>query len=746
MSYRIHIALLSALLAVSASAAEAADSTHSRHRTLRPVEVMGVKQDAQVEAAVAAVTQMRGKRLRQLGISATKGLSEIAPNFFVPDYGSRMTSSIYVRGLGSRMDQPVVGLTVDGVPYLNKDSYDFDVDNIDRMEVWRGAQSVLNGRNAMAGQINIYTRSPWSGPRLRLMAGYGRGNTWRAGGVWRTRLSETVATSLSAYMRSSDGFFRNAATGARIDTERQGSARWKTSWRPSAHTSLTNTAAASVLRQGGYPYAEAATGTIARNDTCFYRRTTFSDGLTVSWAGKRIVATSLTSVQYLDDNMTLDQDFTTADLFTLTQKRREWGFTEDLFTRGSRGNYSWLGGVFGFYRPSTMHAPVDFKDQGIAQLIEHHRNEANPTYPISWYTRRFTLGSDFRLRNGGFALYHESKYTTGRWTVEAALRYDFEHAALHWHSACATGYNTLHVLPDGTTEHYSSTPLDIDESGDMSMNFSQLLPKVAVSYRLGAIGDLYVNVAKGYKAGGYNVQMFSDVLQQKLMRLMGFGMAYNPEDVVRYRPETSWNYEAGAHLHGERWTADATVFFIDTRDRQLTTFPAGSTTGRIMTNAARAHSCGIEASATWTPVDALTLQASYGYTHATFRSYTSGGVSYRGKTLPYAPAHTLFASAEWTLPVKLPSASVSAGANVRAAGPIWWDDANTQRQPFYATLGAHITVAGADDRWSLRLWGENLTDTHYSTFYFVSVGRAFLQRARPWQAGVTIRYAFDTAY
>ena len=180
MSYRIHIALLSALLAVSASAAEAADSTHSRHRTLRPVEVMGVKQDAQVEAAVAAVTQMRGKRLRQLGISATKGLSEIAPNFFVPDYGSRMTSSIYVRGLGSRMDQPVVGLTVDGVPYLNKDSYDFDVDNIDRMEVWRGAQSVLNGRNAMAGQINIYTRSPWSGPRLRLRAGPRSGHTCAA--------------------------------------------------------------------------------------------------------------------------------------------------------------------------------------------------------------------------------------------------------------------------------------------------------------------------------------------------------------------------------------------------------------------------------------------------------------------------------------------------------------------------------------------------------------------------------------
>ena len=255
-------------------------------------------------------------------------------------------------------------------------------------------------------------------------------------------------------------------------------------------------------------------------------------------------------------------------MFPLTQKRREWGFTQDLFTRGSRGRYSWLGGVFGFFRPSRMDAPVDFKDQGIARLIEQHRNESNPDYPISWFTRRFTLGSDFRTRNGGFALYHESRYTTGPWTIEAAVRYDFEHVSLDWHSECSTGYHTLHVLPDGSTEHYLTTPVNIDERGHMSQNFSQLLPKVALSYRIGALGDVYVNIAKGYKAGGFNLQMFSDVLQQKLMKLMGFGMAYNPDEVVSYRPETSWNYEAGTHISGKRWSAEATVFFIDTRNRR----------------------------------------------------------------------------------------------------------------------------------------------------------------------------------
>ncbi|MDE6109552.1 MAG: TonB-dependent receptor, partial [Muribaculaceae bacterium] len=131
-----------------------------------------------------------------------------------------------------------------------------------------------------------------------------------------------------------------------------------------------------------------------------------------------------------------------------------------------------------------------------------------------------------------------------------------------------------------------------------------------------------------------------------------------------------------------------------------------------------------------------------GYTDATFLKYESGGVSYRGKRLPYAPQHTLFASAEWTLPFEIAGTEIKAGADVRGAGPIYWDDANEQRQNFYATLGAHLTVARSE-RWSVRLWGENITDARYATFYFVSVGRAFLQQARPWQAGVTLRLAFN---
>ena len=102
-------------------------------------------------------------------VLSVKDLSAVVPNFYQPDYGSRMTSSIYVRGFGARIDQPVVGVNVDEIPYLNKNSYDFDLFDIARIEVLRGPQGTLYGRNTIGGQLNIYTLSPlgYSGVRPR---------------------------------------------------------------------------------------------------------------------------------------------------------------------------------------------------------------------------------------------------------------------------------------------------------------------------------------------------------------------------------------------------------------------------------------------------------------------------------------------------------------------------------------------------------------------------------------------------
>lgn len=734
---RENITLLFILaLSVCASASQTADTL--RNHRLRPLEVLGIKQTPGGGIIAEAVTEISGSEARRLGIEATKGISTVAPNFYMPDYGSRMTSSIYVRGLGARIDQPVVGLTVDNIPYLNKDNYDFDLADIENIEVLRGAQAVLNGRNTMGGQINIRTLSPLSAKGLRAQAEYGSANTVRASAGYYATLHEGFGMSISGLFRHTDGFFRNKHTGKLLDHENSGTLRWKTAWRRGSALSVNNTATATIARQGGYPYASFVTGDISYNDTCAYRRNSFADALTVAWAGKRVVVTSITSAQYIDDRMDLDQDFTSADYFTLTQDRREWTFTEDLFTRGSRGIYSWLGGVYFFYRNGTMDAPVTFKNDGLQNLIENHVNEMNPNYPIRWDERHFVLGSTFRQRNTGFALYHESSVALDRWNFEGGLRLDIERPSLHYRSFAKSGFTTYHKLPDGSEEVYNKTPVDIDDSGELHTTYVEFLPKFTVSYK----GELepYVTFSRAYKAGGYNTQMFSEVLQQRIMAMFGLSSPHTLEQTVTYKPETSYNYEAGVHWKPSALPvkADLALFYIDCRNQQLTVFPPGTVTGRMMTNAGRTRSFGAELTAVWRPTDDVTATIAYGYTNARFVRYNDGRNDYKGKQLPYAPSNTLFGEIAWNASsLSFGGITPSVTATARCVGDIYWDDANTVRQPFYCLPGLSIDFNA--EHWSLSLRGENLTSTRHDVFYFVSMGNTFVQRGLPRRLSASIR-------
>lgn len=706
------------------------------YRQLQPLEVLGVKQIPVSE--ISPVTRISSNMVQRYSIDRLNDISEIAPNFYIPDYGSRMTSSIYVRGLGARMDQPVVGLSIDNVPLLNKDAYDLDVADVESIDVLRGAQAILNGRNTMGGQINIRTISPWSFSGLRVTAGYGRNNDVRTTVGYYNRFSETWGNALNVAYSMNDGYYRNEYNGSKTGSERNLSLRWKLCWRPSSRLSATNVASTSLSKQSGYPYESVTTGKIAYNDTCFYRRTTFADGLTLAWTGRRVLVTSVTSMQYLDDNMTLDQDFTTDDYFTLAQKRNEWTYTEDLFTSGSRGSYDWLGGVFAFSKCGNMDAPVTFFDTGIDRLIEQHRNDMNPDYPIRWDEREFLLGNEFRQKSQGLAFYHESTYHVGDWTLQAGLRWDNEWVGLKHHSYCDTGYETLQKTENGKFEPYRHTRLKISDKGSISDYYSELLPKIAASYKFGK-STAYATVSRAYKSGGYNTQMFSDVLQQRIMQYMGVSMTYDLKDIVSYKPEKSWNYEAGiktSSMSG-RLMLEGTLFYIDCNDQQLTMFPPGLTTGRIMTNAGRTISKGLELSALFHVTEDLDVRGSYGYTHSTFKKFADAKNDYKGKRLPYAPSQTLFAGVNWSLPFEISGSRPSVNCNFRGVGDIYWNESNTIRQPFYCVVGA--SVSWTKKYWNIRVWGENITSTKYNTFYFMSIGNEFVQRGRPWSIGATLR-------
>lgn len=699
-----------------------------------------------------AVTYLGNSTIEAFNIVNLKQAAALAPNFYMPAYGSRMTSSVYVRGLGTRIDQPAVGLNIDNIPIINKDNFDFDLPDIERVEILRGPQNILYGRNTMGGLINIYTLSPLSFEGVRIRVTGGNHGTYRASAGIYGKLSRKLGMSLTGEVSGTDGFYRNTFNDSHTGRERLGSLRWKTSFRPTGKVIVENTAIMTSARQNGYPYQQAGAPSICYNDTCYYKRFSFVDGLTVKHSFRGITFSSIMSFQYLDDDMVLDQDFTADDYFTLRQKRRETAVTGDFVARGPQdGAYSWLTGLFGFYRHTDMKAPVTFYQTGIDRLVTANRNKVNPHYPILWDTPDFTLGSDFTMPAGGFSVYHESSLRLGDFTGTIGLRFDWERTSLDYRSFCNTSYTVYdNTASDGQLPPplpllpFRNEVLDIDERGSLSRDFNQLLPKFTLSYRLPeGLGNVYASATKGYKSGGYNTQMFSDFLQQRIMREMGMNQQYDVEETVGYKPETTWNYEVGAHLLllDNRLGLDLSAFWIDVDNQQVTMFPPGSITGRIMANAGRSRSRGVELSANYTAPWGWFARGSYGFTDARFVEFDNGKADYSGKRLPYAPANTFFLGAGFTRPLKGFVDRISAEINTRGTGRIYWDEANSVSQPFYMLLNA--SVEASHRQFSLELWANNLTDTQYATFYFVSIGNAFLQRGNGFSIGATLSYKID---
>ena len=252
--------------------------------------------------------------------------------------------------------------------------------------------------------------------------------------------------------------------------------------------------------------------------------------------------------------------------------------------------------------------------------------------------------------------------------------------------------------------------------------------------------------------------MFGDLVQAQakydLMSQFAPDQADAPVDVKQaasYKPEHSWNYEFGtrSELVPDRLTAELTLFYMNIRDIQLTTF-AETGSGRMITNGGKADSYGVELGMHARITDGLTADLNYGFTHATFRDYILTdqdeqnqivSTDCKGNYIPYTPQHTFNVGIQYT---KLFHNKLfdqfTASAQFSGIGKIYWTETNDISQPFYGLLNAKVGLRKGIV--SFNLWGRNLTATDYQAFYFESFNRSFIQKGKPLQFGGEIAIAF----
>lgn len=709
-------------------------------------------------------------------IDALKDISSFVPNLYMPDYGSKMTSAVYIRGIGARSSGQSIGLYVDNVPYLDKSTFDFELNDIQRMEVLRGPQGTLYGRNAMGGIVNIYTLSPldYQGTRLSLSGGnYG---AFKAKASHFAKLGDKLGISLSGYYDRNDGFFVNEYTDTRADKEESAGGRFRLDWLIAPNLKAQYTFNYDHVDQRAFPYGlyHKETGTvdpIRINDPSSYLRNMLNNSLYLEWKTDRFLLSSTTAYQYLKDDMKMDQDYTEKSVFTLNQKQKQYAWSEEVAIRSNdTKNYQWSFGAYGFYNSLKTDGPVMFKEDGIKDILQAQFDKIKmPKITVIGENNQIYFPGYFKTPTYGLAAFHQSTYNDlflPGLSVTAGIRLDYEKAKMHYDSSVEG--MTMHLYMPSMGGSMPTIDRDFPVTtrlqGEDLQDFLQVLPKVSLRYQCSPSTFTYVSVAKGYKTGGYNVQMFGDLVQaqaqyelkeeiKQMMPPAMSGMFENPElppvsDVASYKPEHSWNYEMGvrSELVKDRLNAELTLFYMDIRDIQLTTF-ARNGSGRMITNGGKANSYGVEVSLRSRIAEGLTADLNYGFTRAAFRDYevidreSKELVNYKDNFVPYTPRHTVSLGLQYTKLLRnCWFDQFTASAQCTGAGKIFWTEKNDISQDFYCVLNAKAGIRkGAV---SLNVWSRNITNTDYQAFYFESFDNSFIQKGKPFQIGAEVAVAF----
>ena len=771
------------------------------------------------------------EQMQQLNVHDLSQLSQYVPSFVMPAYGSRLTSSMYVRGIGSRINNPAVGVYYDNIPLMSKAAFNNYFYILDRVDILRGPQGTLYGQNTEGGLVRVYSKNPmkYQGTDIRL--GIGNGFYRDVEVAHHHRPSEKLAFTVAGFYSGLNGFINNAQFDEKNDKSLEAGGKVRLIFQPNQKLTFDWTADYQWVSQNGFGYGENQEvqdgyGMEFLSDpSCShvedpattimngYKRNMLNTGLNISYNTEKLLFTSTTSYQFLQDKMLMDQDYMAPDYLRLEQRQKMNALTQEFVLRShDKSNWQHASGLFGSYQWLRTDAPVYFGDAITAPIGTAITNAMQGAMRQSMYPRIYqqmynqmleqmlaqgmpeaaaqaaaeksaqaaaekaveaaiggvsmsaemAVPESFKTPSMNYAAFHESNILLGdRFKITLGLRFNVDKVKIEYD---ALAYMNM---TGGTAERQATYHLTSHVVDSRSKSFTQLLPKLGLTYALkDNVGNVYVLVSKGYRAGGYNIQMFSDILQTDLNAHQQDAMRgdydvehttadYDAiEEAISYKPEESWNYEIGTHLNlfGGKAHFDLALYYLQIRNQQLSVMSPEYNYGRIMVNAGKSHSCGLELSMRGKAIDnALDWGVTYAFTNAKFDEYDANTinvsslgtgyaplVSYKDNYVPYVPRHTLSVMGDYHI------GKLTLGANLTGQGKTWWDEANTYYQNFYALVGAH-----ADYDFGpviVTLWGRNLTDTKYNTFAVQSSAaggtRNFAQRANPLQFGLDVNIHF----
>ncbi|WP_052310963.1 TonB-dependent receptor [Rubrivivax gelatinosus] len=632
------------------------------------------KIEERLQDVPASITVLDGEALAQRGLHSIADVVRLVPNMsssFV------FSEEVNLRGLNASTFtnlNPVV-LYVDGVPYSSRYAYDTLLEGVERVEVLRGPQGTLYGKDSIGGVINVVTRAP--GPRWQGRAGVEVAN--QSGRAADFSLSGPLAApgltlALAGRVAGDDGWIDNHHGGTSENANDRAERRlaltlgWAPSERLDIKLALTHDADRRDWIDGGLAPSGTSFAAYDRDDAenadydvaTRTKTITNAQALRLRWRlGDGRELNAVTTHKTLGVQGAYDRDWGSLALYDgleQFQYSRFETWTQELrLSGGAPGGTRWVTGVY-------------------AERDRYRNTRYGMQYPGEAMGEPFGPGVDLDLDDP----------STTRTTTAAVFGQAVVALAPRWELTLGARAQTV---DKAFVSDYRLGP--VGGSGatvyalDAEHRWNALLPKAALRWQATPEWSVWASVAKGYIPGGYNFWTSSAV-----------------ESENRFEPQTSLNYELGLRSAPGRLQLSAALFYLDIRDIHVYSYDAGS--GQIFTsNAGRGHSYGAELEANYVLSDRWELDAALGATHAVYDEHGSDAAE--GANIERTPSYTLAVGLQYH-----DADGRYARVDLRGQGRRWFDAANTRRSGAWTAVD--LRAGWQRGAWDVYAWVRNAGD------------------------------------
>ena len=705
------------------------------------IVVIGRGRNEQLQDAPVSVTAFSSQDLTDARVHDVSDFIALTPGVSITQSQSVGISFVTIRGIAQvRNGESSVAVVKDGVQQINSRQFTADLFDIKQIEVLRGPQGALYGRNAIGGAIVITTEQPTNDFRLNVNASIGNGSDRRlqasvAGPIIEDRLLFRLAGSYHDF----GGLFHNDYLGVTEDKLRDRSVRGQLKAIVSDTLTIDTRASYSRTKGDGYlfqfqgakfdpanpcfldpanpfggplPDADRVSRTPCTNNRGSSDRTITDASVRIENAADWGTITNTLAYVRVKEFIGSDQFPFSASRNVFGTDGTQTGYEEikaiqnDLrIASNENARFKWM---FGAYFLSTKRfvsssTGID-KGQGIIEIIREPAY-ADPTNP----TVNFLADNN---RNQTYAFYGNVGYDiTDRLDIGFAYRYDHDRRRQIIDPSSSAG------VPVGCT------PTSDAKACSRVAKFHKGQPKVTINYRPTDDLTLFADYGVGFRSGQFN--------QSGAAAQANFPGVF---DLVR--AESAATTEAGvkAKLLDGRLSLNATAYHTIDKDSFYFLFVAAAG-AQVLVNIDKAELYGAEIEADFTPTPGLNIFASYGFTHSKITRFSFNPADV-GNKLPYVPADGGVIGAQYRLPLT-DAFGLFARGEVEHRGKQYWDPDNSTARSSFRLINLQLGLEGDAQRWSLTGYVRNLTDKKYNAEFVLG---GFVQPAPPRTFGLDLRY------